>query len=1130
MDGSGNLYGTAFQGGTFGDGTVFELAAGSGMLTALASFNGTNGQDPQAALIMDGGGNLYGASVGGGTYGDGTVFELAAGSGTITTLACFDGTDGANPYGALLMDSGGNLYGTASAGGASGDGTVFELAKGSTTITTLASFNGTNGANPQVAVVMDGSGNLYGTTVNGGASGDGTVFEVAAGSGTITTLAAFDGTDGANPQAPLVLDAGGNLYGTAFAGGASSDGTVFELAKGSTTLTTLASFNGGNGANPEGALAMDGTGNLYGAAERGGATGPGTLFEVAAGSGTITALAQFVNQYPQPLIPQGGVIMDGQGNLYGTAEVGGAGGNGAVFELAAGSSNITALASLLAPNGELATSAPVMDSSGNLYGTAYFGGAFGYGTVYELPAGSSALTTLVSFNGTDGEFPVGSLVMDHSGNLYGITYSGGANGDGTVFEVATGSHAFTTLASFDGTNGVEPGAAMIIDSSGNLYGTAFGGGAYGAGTVFEVAAGSDTITVLGSFDNTNGLYPYASLVMDANGNLYGTAQQGGTYDDGTVFELPKGSSTITALASFNVPNGASPRAGVVIDSSGNLYGATVYGGAYNDGMIYEVAAGSGTITPLASFDGANGQQPYAPLIMDSRGDLYGVTLWGGPTGAGTVFEILPGTDTITTLASFTGYDSAYLYGGLLLDSKGNLYGAGGGGGPLTPRLGTVYEVPGAAAPTDQWTGANAAVDTNWSDGANWSLGVPPYPGQTVLFTKDASVKSFASTVDAGFTNSVAALDITGSWGGTITVDSPLTVTGNLTLASGALGGSGAVTVGGSTSWWTGGEIVVGSGGFTNTGALTVSTAGGDQVVTGAGTLTSTGTITETGSHSLVLENAATLDNAAGATFDLTGNGGVSQSGGGAFSNAGTLEKAGGTGTSTIATTTLDNTGTVEVNTGTLVVSAAVTQVSGKTLTAGTWTVGGSAGAGATLKITSASRLTTIGTAAQVILDGPGTTFTNLSGLTTISNGGSLSLLGGQSFTTARALTDKGGLTLGAGSVLTVQGSFTQTASGVLSIGLGGTNRAPTFGQLVSTTGTVTLAGSLDVTSTVVPAVGSTFELLDNEGDAPISGTFKRLPEGATLKVKEGTRTLRFQVSYLGTDADGGENLLITRLA
>ena len=163
MDSSGNLYGTSETGGASNDGTVFEVAQASGTATTLASFNGTDGETPLAGLIMDSSGNLYGTTEVGGASKDGTVFELAKGSGTITTLASFNGTDGANPYAALVMDSSGNLYGTASAGGASKDGTVFELAKGSGTITTLASFNGTDGNEPYGGVIMDSNGNLYGT-------------------------------------------------------------------------------------------------------------------------------------------------------------------------------------------------------------------------------------------------------------------------------------------------------------------------------------------------------------------------------------------------------------------------------------------------------------------------------------------------------------------------------------------------------------------------------------------------------------------------------------------------------------------------------------------------------------------------------------------------------------------------------------------------------------------------------------------------------------------------------------------------------------------------------------------------------------------------------------------------------
>jgi uncharacterized repeat protein (TIGR03803 family) len=1124
MDGSGNLYGAAASGGPSNAGTVFEIAHGGGALSVLASFNGTNGANPYGTLILDSSGNLYGTTANGGASGWGTVFEVAHGSGTISTLASFNYTDGASPRGALIMDGSGNLYGTTYQGGANGYGTVFELAAGSGTITALASFDKTDGANPWGGLVMDGSGNLYGTTYQGGASGYGTVFEVAQGSGTITTLASFDKTDGANPYDALVLDGSGNLYGTTYQGGAHPYGTVFELAQGSGTITTLASFDSLNGRYPVAGLVMDGSGNLYGTTTQDSVSGAGMVFEVARGSSTITTLATFNGT--DGANPVGGLLLDASGNLYGTTAGGGTG-YGTAFELAQGSGTITTLAAFLVPNGANPYANVITDSSGNLYGTTQYGGTFGFGTVFEVAAGSGTITSLGSFDGTNGSDPLGGLVMDGSGNLYGTNYGGGGHGDGTIFEVGQGKDRITRLASFKfDTTGARPVGGLILDGSGNLYGTTSSGGAFSGGTVFDLAQGSGKITTLHSFLAANeGYRPLAGLVMDGSGNLYGTTFQGGALDlsgYGTVFELPAGSGNNTTLASFNNrTDGSHPHSALIMDSSGNLYGTAYAGGASGDGTVFELAAGSGTLTTLASFSGTDGTNPAAGVVVDSFGNVYGTTSGGGFYG-GTAFVVPAGSGTIITLATFGGTSAS-----LLRDTQGNLFGTTPGGGAFG--AGTVFELPTAAA-ADQWTGANSAVDTNWSDGANWSLGTPPGPGQTVVFTNNSSVKSFTSTVDAGFTNTIGVLEIDSTWGGTITVNSPLSVAGNFTLASGSFGGNGAVTIAAQGSQWTGGEILVGSGGFTNTGRLTINTAGGNLILTGAGTLTNNGTIDEFGTNNLLLENSATLSNATGATFDLTANGGVSQAGGGSFANAGILEKTGGTGTSTIATTSLDNTGTVNVTSGTLDIAATVTQVSGKTLTGGTWMVTAGPGVHAKLDITSVGHLTTLGAGATVTLTGPNAAFTNLLGLRTIDTGANLSLLGGEAFTTAGALTNKGSLLLAPGSVLTVNGSYTQPLAGTLTIEMGGTDASPTIGQLVSTTGTVALAGKLDVTCTVVPAVGSAFELLDNEGGAFIGGAFKGLTEGLTFKVKVGTKTMKFKISYAGKDADGKKNVTITRIS
>jgi uncharacterized repeat protein (TIGR03803 family) len=179
----------------------------------------------------------------------------------------------------------------------------------------------------------------------------------------------------------------------------------------------------------------------------------------------------------------------------------------------------------------------ISDASGNLYGTTHGGfGNGGLGTVFEVVAGTHALSTLVTFDNINGAYPTASLLADGSGNLYGTTDAGGANNLGTVFEVATGTRAFSTLAAFNGMSGSNA-SNLIIDAAGNLYGTARNDGANLDGTVFEVVAGTHTLRTLATFNGTNGSYPSAGLFADDNGNLYGTTDGGGANGQGTVFKL-----------------------------------------------------------------------------------------------------------------------------------------------------------------------------------------------------------------------------------------------------------------------------------------------------------------------------------------------------------------------------------------------------------------------------------------------------------------------------------------------------------------------------------------------------------------------------------------------------------------
>ena len=360
MDSAGNFYGTTLAGGT-GNGTVFKLSpSGSGWtLTTLHEFTGvTGGNDgagPRARVVIGPDGNLYGTTFEGGrtgcgTNGCGTVFKLSnTGSGwSETVLYRFTGgTDGGEPTGDLLFDASGNILGTTELGGKPhscgglGCGTVFKLSNsgGSWTESVLYQFVGgsSDGAFPNSGVVFDTSGNLYGTTCCGSSHNDGTVFQLKpSGSGwTENVLYIFTGSsDGNEPDTGVIFDAAGNLYGSTVFGGTGNGGTVFELTPsgGNWTFSALYDFTGIQG--PHGSLVLDAGGNLYGTTNQDGSQQSGSVFLLtpSSGSWTYTSLHDFTGGNDGEL-PISNLVFDTSGNLYGTASLGGANGQGVVFEV-----------------------------------------------------------------------------------------------------------------------------------------------------------------------------------------------------------------------------------------------------------------------------------------------------------------------------------------------------------------------------------------------------------------------------------------------------------------------------------------------------------------------------------------------------------------------------------------------------------------------------------------------------------------------------------------------------------------------------------------------------------------------------------------------------------------------------
>jgi len=637
----GNFYGTTSGGGTSNTGTVFKVTP-AGVETVLYSFAGgtTDGVSPRAALIQGSDGNFYGTTASGGTSGKGTVFKVTP-AGVETVLYSFTGgtTDGSVPVAALIQGSDGNFYGTTSSGGASSVGTVFKITPAGVE-TALHSFAGgtSDGGQPIAALIQGGDGNFYGTTSSGSANNTGTVFKITP-AGVETVLHSFaSGTDGFGPLAALIQGSDGNFYGTTSSGGTNNNGTVFKITPAGVE-TVFYSFSGGtDGSQPQAALIQGADGNFYGTTLSGGTTTNGTVFKITP-AGAETVLYSF-DSGPEGQTPTG-LIQGSDGNFYGTTSRGGTSGNGTVFKVTpAGVETVLYSFTGGTTDGGNPAAALIQGSDGNFYGTTSAGGTIGYGVVFKItPAGVE--TVLHSFaGGTDGIGPSAALIQGSDGNFYGTTSAGGTSGNGVVFKI-TPAGVGTVFYSFAGgtSDGGQPIAALIQGSDGNFYGTTSAGGTSGNGVVFKITpAGVGTVLYSFAGGTTDGVSPQAALIQGSDGNFYGTTYGGGTSGKGTVFKItPAGAET--ALHSFvrGTTDGVSPQAALIQGSDGNFYGTTFSGGTNNRGTVFEVTA-AGVETVLYSFGGGtDGTLPNC-LIQGADGFFYGTTSTGGATGFGTVFK------------------------------------------------------------------------------------------------------------------------------------------------------------------------------------------------------------------------------------------------------------------------------------------------------------------------------------------------------------------------------------------------------------------------------------------------------------------------------------------------------------
>jgi uncharacterized repeat protein (TIGR03803 family) len=567
----GSFYGTTEYGGADGYGTVFRMAT-NGTRTILVTFDySDNGAYPSAGLAQGADGSFHGTTSEGGSNGDGTLFEVSS-NGTLNTLLSFAGLNGSRPYAPVVQGADGNFYGTTAYGGQgynghsfSGDGAVWclllspRVALPAIAAQPASQFAPVGGAATFSVVASSSQPLNYSWQQNGS--------PIAGATQSSYTISNLPPADSGLQFSCLASNSLGSCLSS------SAQLTVLP----STASGPMSMFSGPDGGEPVAALVQGADGSFYGTTEYGGANGYGTVFRMAA-NGTRTTLVSF-DYSDNGAYPYAGLVQGSDGNFYGTTSEGGPY-DGTVFRMTTNGTLTTLVTFDYSDNGAYPYAGLVQGSDGNFHGTTEYGGTNYYGTVFSMTT-NGTLTTLVSFDYTNGASPEAALVQGADGNFYGTTVDGGTNGAGTVFRM-TSNGTLTTLASFSyNVTGGYPYGGLVQGADGNFYGTTAYGGTNYDGTAFRITT-NGTLTTLFSFNYASGAYPYGTLMQGADGNLYGTTEYGGTYGHGTVFSMTT-SGTLTNLFAFDSTNGAFPKSGLIQGSDDNLYGTTTYGGVGYDG-------------------------------------------------------------------------------------------------------------------------------------------------------------------------------------------------------------------------------------------------------------------------------------------------------------------------------------------------------------------------------------------------------------------------------------------------------------------------------------------------------------------------------------------------------------------
>jgi len=504
------------------------------------------------------------------------------------------------------------------------------------------------------------------------------------------------------------------LYGLT-SGPSNTDGHIIKFQSGSHNLSSIYSFRDvGNKPNQNSNLVHFDDGKFYGTTPLGGVSHLGVLFSFDPASNEYVVLKDFepdarfpfgglvkvgdklygtlsgylfsykpsTNTFIKYAVPgdiQTGVVNASDGKIYGTTI------NGLIYSFDPASATIQAqvLAEVATSRGNF-----IQASSGLLYGMSQSGGDNTNGSIYTLDIAANQFSTIHSFNGTDGAGPWGSLMQAANGILYGMTNEGGQFGKGVIFSVDPTNNEYSVLLNFDATNGDGPKGSLMQASDGKLYGVTRRGGLFGKGNIFRYDINSGSIVTIKSLNEFDGIEPLSTLTQGTNGELYGTTEQGPSqFGMGTIFSIDPLTNVYTLRAHFGPLNGSGPMGSFAKTNSGGLAAMSAVGGIFGAGAIFSINTSDNSFSKVHDFDDLDGATPLGDVVQASDGLLYGMTNSGGSSKRGTVFSINPNTHSLTTLLNFDKMNGQFPSGSLIQAANGILYGLTSSGGPYAGQPG-----------------------------------------------------------------------------------------------------------------------------------------------------------------------------------------------------------------------------------------------------------------------------------------------------------------------------------------------------------------------------------------------------------------------------------------------------------